>query len=72
MLKEAYENLPGSQTRVFEWHKVSRGLGAVQNKATALVQNDERSGRPSTSHTVAMAKNVRDGFNSDLRLGIRT
>jgi len=35
------------------------------------VQDDERSGRPSASHTVAMAKNVRDGFNSDLRLGIR-
>jgi len=31
---------------------------------------DERSGRPSTSHTVAMAKNVRFGFNSDLWLGI--
>jgi len=35
------------------------------------VQDDERSGRPSTIHTVAVAKNVRDGFNSDRWLGIR-
>jgi len=26
-VKEAHKNVPGSQTRVFEWNKVSRGLG---------------------------------------------
>ena len=35
------------------------------------VQDDERSGRPSTNHTGTMVKNVRDGVNSDRRLGIR-
>ena len=33
MLKEAYENVPGSQTRVFEWQKVSRGLGRRPGRA---------------------------------------
>jgi len=63
MLKEAYENVPGSQTRVSNGTRSREGWEAVQD--------DERSGGPSTSHTVAMAKNVLDGFNSDLRFGIR-
>jgi len=57
--------------RIYPGQKPVFSNGIRFREGWEAVQDDERSGRLSTSHSVAMAKNVRDGFNSDLRLGIR-
>jgi len=57
--------------RIHPSHKPVFSNGIRFREGWEAVQDDERLGRPSTSHTVAMAKNVRNGFNSNLRLGIR-
>jgi len=57
--------------RIYPGHKPVFSNGMRFREGWEAVQDDESSGRPSTSHTVAMAKNMRDGFNSDPRLGIR-
>jgi len=57
--------------RMYPGHKPVFSNGIRFREGWEAIQVDERSGRPSTSHTVAMVKNVRDGFNSDRRFGIR-
>jgi len=57
--------------RIYPSHKPVFSNSISFREGWEAVQDDERSGRQSTSHTVAMAKDVRDGFNSNLRLGIR-
>ena len=59
--------------RMYPGHKptFSNGIRFLEGWET-VQDDDERSGRPSTSHTGAMVKNVRDGVNSDRRLGIRS
>jgi len=57
--------------RMYPGQKPAFSNGIRFREGWEAVQDDERSSRPSTSHTVAMAKNVRDELNSDRRLGIR-
>jgi len=49
---------------MYPCHKSVFLIGVKFREGSEADQDDDRSGRPSTSHTVAMVKNVRDGFNS--------
>ena len=57
--------------RMYPGQKPVFSNGIRFREGWAAVHDDERSGRPSTSHTGAMVKNVLDGVNCDRRLGIR-
>jgi transposase len=60
MLREAFEEHSLSRTAVSEWHsRFKAGL--------ASVEDDERSGRPSTSKTAENVEKIREHIHEDRR-----
>lgn len=64
MIKEAYKEDAMSRAMVFMWHKRFKD-------GREDVEDDERSGRPSTSRTDENLAKVRQVLNSDRPLSIR-
>ncbi len=64
MIREAFEDEAMSQARVYGWHKQFR-------EGWESIEDDERSGRPSTSKTEEDVVKVREVLNSDRRLSVR-
>ena len=63
-LQEVYEEATMSRTRIFEWHKRFR-------EGREDVEDDPRSGRPTTSRTNEIVERVREKVRSDRRLTVR-
>ncbi|XP_050527794.1 protein GVQW3-like [Daktulosphaira vitifoliae] len=64
MIQEAFGEDALSRTQVFEWHKNFRD-------GREDVHDEQRIGRPVSTHTDANVKKVRDVLNNDRRLSIR-
>ena len=64
LLQEVYRDATMSRTRVFEWHKRFR-------EGREDVEDDPRSGRPTTSRTNKNVERVREKVRSDRRLTVR-
>lgn len=64
MIQEAYGEDALSRTQVFQWHQNFR-------EGRDDVHDEQRAGRPSTSHTDTNVQKVRVVLNSDRRLSIR-
>ena len=64
LLQEVYGNDTMSRTRLFEWHGRFR-------EGREEVEDDHRSGRPSTSRTDENVERVRQKVRSDRRLTVR-
>ena len=64
MINEVYGEDALSRTQVLQWHKNFR-------EGRDDVHDEQRAGRPSTSHTDPNVQKVRDALNSDRRLSIR-
>ena len=64
LLQEVYGNHTMSRTRLFEWHKRFK-------EGREEVEEDHRSGRPSTSKTDENVERVRQKMRSDRRLTAR-
>ena len=64
LLREVYGNDTLSRTRLFEWHRRSR-------EGREEVEDDHRSGRPSTSRTDENVERVGQKVRSDRRLTVR-
>jgi histone-lysine N-methyltransferase SETMAR len=64
MIKEAYGDAAMGRSGVFEWHKLFR-------EGRERVEDDDRSGRPSTSKTNENVSRVKNLLNSDRRMSIR-
>ena len=63
-LQEVYGGATMSRTRIFEWHKRFR-------EGREDVEDDPRSGRPTTSRTNENVERVREKVRSDRRLTVR-
>ena len=63
-LQEVYGDATMSRTRIFEWHKRIR-------EGREDVEDDPRSGRPTTSRTNENVERVREKVRSDRRLTVR-
>ena len=61
MLQQVYGEEPMSRTRAFEWHKRFK-------EGREEVEDDPRSGRPSTSRTVDNIERVKQMVHADRRL----
>ena len=61
MIEKAYGNQALSRAQVFRWHKTFR-------EGREGVEDEQRSGRPSTAHTSDNTEKVRAVLNSDRRL----
>ena len=64
LLQEVYEDATMSRTRIFEWHKRFR-------EGREDVEDDPKSGRPTTSRTNENVERVREKVRSDRRLTVR-
>lgn len=64
MLKQAYGTDAMSKTRTYEWHKRFR-------EGRDAVDDDDRSGRPSTSKTDDTVQKVRQRLDQDRRMSVR-
>ena len=64
LLQEVYGNDTMSRTRLFEWHRRFK-------EGREEVEEDHRSGRPSTSKTDENVERVRQKVRSDRRLTVR-
>lgn len=64
MLKQVYGDNAMSRTRVFEWHKRFK-------EGHEEVEDDSRSGRPSSSRTEVNVKRVTQIERGDRRLTVR-
>lgn len=64
MIEKAYGNQALSRAQVFRWHKTFR-------EGREGVEDEQRSGRPSTAHTSDNTEKVRAVLNSDRRLSVR-
>ena len=64
LLQEVYGDATMSRTRIFEWHKRFR-------EGREDVEDDPRSGRPTTSRTNENVECVREKVHSDRRLTVR-
>uniref|UniRef100_A0A8C3CRQ0 Mos1 transposase HTH domain-containing protein n=1 Tax=Cairina moschata TaxID=8855 RepID=A0A8C3CRQ0_CAIMO len=64
MIKEAYGDAAMGRLGVFEWHKLFR-------EGRERVEDDDRSGRPSTSKTNENVSRVKNLQNCDRRMSIR-
>ena len=64
LLQEVYGNDTMSRTRLFEWHRRFK-------EGREEVENDQRSGMPSTSRTDENVVRVRQKVRSDRRLTVR-
>uniref|UniRef100_A0A8B9QU22 Mos1 transposase HTH domain-containing protein n=1 Tax=Anas platyrhynchos TaxID=8839 RepID=A0A8B9QU22_ANAPL len=64
MIKEAYGDAAMGRSGVFEWHKLFR-------EGRERVEDDDHSGRPSTSKTNKNVLRVKNLLNRDHRMSIR-
>lgn len=64
MCQQAYGNDSLSRAQIFNWHKCFK-------EGRENVEDEDRSGRPSTSRTDQNVQKVRDVLNSDRRLSVR-
>ena len=64
LLQEVYGDATMSRTRIFEWHKRFR-------EGREDVEDDPKSGRPTTSRTNENVERVREKVRSDRRLTVR-
>jgi len=64
LLQEVYGDDTISRTRIFEWHKSFK-------KGREEVEDDHRSGKPSTSRTEENVQHVREKVRSDRHLTVR-
>ena len=64
LLQEVYGDATMSRTWIFEWHKRFR-------EGREDVENDPKSGRPTTSRTNENVERVREKVRSDRRLTVR-
>ena len=64
MIKSAYGDDAMGQSSVFEWHKLFR-------EGREQVEDDQRSGRPSTSKSDENLVKVKNLLSSDCRLSVR-
>ena len=64
LLQEVYEDATMSRTRIFEWYKRFR-------EGREDVEDDPKSGRPTTSRTNKNVERVREKVRSDRRLTVR-
>ena len=64
LLQEVYGDATMSRTRIFEWHKRFR-------EGREDVEDDPKSGRPTTSRTNENVEHVREKVRSDRRLTVR-
>ena len=64
LLQEVYGNDTMSRTRLFEWHRRFK-------EGREEVEDDQRSGMPSTSRTDENVERVRQKVRSDRRLTVR-
>ena len=64
MIKEAYGDAAMARSGVFEWHKLFR-------EGRERVEDDDHTGRPSTSKTNENVSRVQTLLNSDRRMSIR-
>ena len=64
LLQQVYGNNAMSRTRVFEWHKRFK-------EGREEVEDNQRSGRPSTSRTADNTEQVKQLVRADRRLTVR-
>lgn len=64
MIEKAYGNDALSKAQVFRWHKTFK-------EGREDVEDEQRSGRPSTAHTLDNVAKVRAALNTDRRLSVR-
>ena len=64
LLQEVYGNDTMSRTRLFEWHRRFK-------EGREVVEDDHRSGRPSTSRTDENVERMRQNVQSDCRVTVR-
>ena len=64
LLQEVYDDNKMSRTRLFEWHRRFK-------EGREEVEDDHRSGRPSTNRTDKNVERVRQKVRSDFRLTVR-
>ena len=64
LLQQVYGDATMSRTRIFEWHKRFR-------EGREDVEDDPRSGKPTTSRTNENVERVREKVRSDRRLTVR-
>lgn len=65
MIKQAYGDAAMGRSSVFDWHKLFR-------EGRERVEDDDRSGRPSTSKSEDNVSRVRKLLNEDRRMTVRT
>ncbi|KOC62943.1 Putative uncharacterized protein FLJ37770, partial [Habropoda laboriosa] len=64
MIKDAFGNNSMGRSSIFEWHKLFK-------EGREQVENDHRSGRPSTSRSDQNVRKVKEILDTDRRLTIR-